>query len=344
MSVSDAVILVDGSEGEGGGQILRSSLTLSMATGKPFRIFRIRAGRRKPGLLRQHLASVRAAARVCNAHVEGAELGSQSVVFRPGPVVPGEYAFAVAGAGSSTLVFQTVLPALLAAGRPFRLTLEGGTHNPAAPPLEFLERAYLAALARMGVETVLQVERRGFFPAGGGKWSIGVTPPSAPRPLYMRERGEPLGHAAKVLWNRIPAPEPERARAHLARGLGWDPASIASEEARESPGPGHVILAELRYRHATEVVTAFNAFGASPEAVCDGLIADLRRFMDAGVPVGWRLADQLLLPMALGAGGAFLTLPLSLHARTNIGTIGKFLDRPIAAAENGDGNVEVRVG
>lgn len=342
--MTHADILVDGSDGEGGGQILRSSLTLSMATGKPFRIHRIRAGRKKPGLLRQHLASVRAAARVCNAHVEGAELGSQSVSFRPGPVVPGEYAFAISGAGSSVLVFQTVMPALLAAGKPFRLALEGGTHNPAAPPLEFLERVYLAALARMGVEAALTVERRGFFPAGGGKWSIAVAPPPEPRPLIMLERGEPLGHSAKALWNRIPASEAERARAHLAARLGWDPSAIASEEAKESPGPGNVILAELRYRHATEVVTAFNAFGASPEAVCDGLIADMRRFMDSGAPVGWRLADQLLVPMALGAGGAFRTLPLSLHARTNIGTIGKFLDRPIAVEGIGDGTVEVGVG
>lgn len=342
--MSSGEIFIDGSEGEGGGQILRSSLALSMATGKPFRIRGIRAGRKKPGLLRQHLTCVRAAARVCDARVEGAEPGSQSLSFRPGPMVPGEYAFAVGSAGSSTLVFQTVMPALLTTGRPFRLTLEGGTHNPAAPPLEFLEKAYLAALARMGVEASLSVERRGFFPAGGGKWSIAVAPPDRLRPLSMLERGEALEHGAKVLWNRIPASEPARARAHLAKGMGWNPADIVLEEAKESPGPGNVILAELRYAHATEVVTAFNAFGASPEAVCDGLIADLRRFMAAGAPVGWRLADQLLVPMALGAGGSFRTLPLSLHARTNIGTIGKFLDRPIEVEELDGRAVEVRVG
>lgn len=337
-------IIVDGSAGEGGGQILRSSLALSMATGKPFRIYGIRAGRRKPGLLRQHLTSVRAAARVCNAQVEGAELGSKSLVFRPGPIVPGDYSFAVGSAGSSTLVFQTVMPALITTGQPFRLTLEGGTHNPSAPPLEFLGQVYLAALARMGVEASISVERRGFFPAGGGKWTIAVTPPAELRPLAMLERGEALEQGAKVLWNRIPSEEPLRARAHLAQGMGWNPAGIVLEEAKESPGPGNVILAELRYAFVTEVITAFNAFGASPEAVCEGLMTDVRGFQGFDVPVGRRLADQLMLPMALGAGGEFRTMPLSLHSRTNIGTIGKFLDRPIEVEEQEGGTVIVRIG
>ena len=132
---SDMIIL-DGSEGKGGAQILRSALSLSMATGQPFRMYNIRASRKKPGLLRQHLTCVRAAARIWSAQVEGAELGSPRLTFKPGPIVPGEYAFAVGSAGSSILVFQTVMPALITTGQSFALTLEGGTHNPAAPPLE----------------------------------------------------------------------------------------------------------------------------------------------------------------------------------------------------------------
>ncbi|MDB5051449.1 MAG: rtcA [Fibrobacteres bacterium] len=314
-----------------------------MATGKPFRIHRIRAGRKKPGLMRQHLTCVKAAARVCSAQVEGAELGSTALSFRPGPMIPGRYSFAVGSAGSSTLVFQTLMPALITTGRPFEMTLEGGTHNPAAPSLDFLDRVYLAALRRMGVQATIKVERRGFFPAGGGKWTIAVATSGALMPLHVPERGRMLGRTAKVLWNRIPPREPERARAHLSAGLGWDPADIESEEALDSPGPGNVILAELRYEHITEMVTAFNPFGASPEAVCDGLMADVRRYQEHGAPVGWRLADQLLLPMALGAGGLFRTMPLSTHTRTNIETIGLFLERGIEVREMERGVAEVEV-
>lgn len=336
-------IILDGSSGEGGGQILRSSLALSMATGKPFRIHRIRAGRKKPGLMRQHLTCVKAAARICSAQVEGAELGSTALSFRPGPLIPGRYAFAVGSAGSSTLVFQTLMPALLGSGMDFELTLEGGTHNPAAPPLDFLDRVYLAALRRMGAEVSLSVERRGFFPAGGGKWNVLVGPSRAPVPFEVPQRGRLLKRTAKVLWNRIPAREPERARAHLSGKLGWDPADIELEEAVESPGPGSVILAELRYEHITEMVTAFNPFGASPEAICEGLMADVRRYDDKDTPVGWRLADQLLLPMALGAGGVFRTMPVSTHTRTNIETIGEFLERRIEVVDVAEGISEVRI-
>ncbi|MDB5103173.1 MAG: 3-terminal-phosphate cyclase [Fibrobacteres bacterium] len=336
-------IILDGSRGEGGGQILRSSLALSMATGRPFRIHRIRAGRKKPGLMRQHLTCVKAAARVCSARVEGDELGSLALTFRPGPMIPGRYSFSVGSAGSSTLVFQTLMPALLTTGSAFEMTLEGGTHNPAAPPLDFLDRVYLAALRRMGVSAAISVERRGFFPNGGGKWTVAVSPSNALVPLHLPERGRMLSQKAKVLWNRIPPQEPERARAHLSGSLGWDPADIETEEAVDSPGPANVILAELRYEHITEMVTAFNPFGATPEALCEGLMADVRRYRESGAPVGWRLADQLLLPMALGAGGSFRTMPLSNHTRTNIETIGLFLERRIEAREADGGSVDITV-
>src|SRR5215468_5607208 len=135
-------IAIDGSAGEGGGQILRTSLALSLVTGAGFRIESIRAGRKKPGLLRQHLTAVQAAAEISGARVQGAEMGSLALTFAPRAVVPGEYGFSIGTAGSATLVLQTVLPALLTASKPSRITLEGGTHNPAAPPFEFLERAF----------------------------------------------------------------------------------------------------------------------------------------------------------------------------------------------------------
>jgi len=163
------MITIDGSFGEGGGQILRTSLALSLVTGKPFSIEKIRAGRAKPGLLRQHLTAVRAAGEIGRARIEGAELGSGQLTFVPDAVRPGAYDFAVGTAGSATLVLQTMLPALMLAGGPSQLRLEGGTHNTYAPPLDFLEKAFLPILRRMGPEVAVTLERFGFYPAGGGR-------------------------------------------------------------------------------------------------------------------------------------------------------------------------------
>lgn len=162
------MLTLDGARGEGGGQVLRTALALSIVTGTPLRIVRIRAGRERPGLMRQHLAAVRAAAAISRAEVEGAAEGSRELVFRPGPVVPGKYAFSVGTAGSATLVFQTVLPALLRASAPSHVTFEGGTHNPLAPPFEFVERAFAPLLRRMGAGLALKLKRPGFYPRGGG--------------------------------------------------------------------------------------------------------------------------------------------------------------------------------
>src|SRR6185295_18962730 len=159
------MLKLDGSVGEGGGQILRTALALSALTGQPFQIDRIRAQRRKPGLMRQHLTAVRAAAEVCQATVAGDSLGSMALSFVPGAVKAGSYSFAVGTAGSATLVLQTVLPPLLVAAGPSTLTIEGGTHNPLAPPFDFLERSFLPLVARMGPQFEARLERWGFYPA-----------------------------------------------------------------------------------------------------------------------------------------------------------------------------------
>ena len=341
--IDGEMVVLDGSQGEGGGQILRSSLALSMATGKPFRISGIRAGRKKPGLMRQHLTAVQAAARVCSAQVEGDVIGSTDLLFRPGPMIPGEYKFSVGTAGSSTLVFQTLMPALLLTGKPFVLTLEGGTHNPASPCLDFLEKVYLACLKRMGVEAEITVERRGFYPAGGGKWTVEVMPPTVLRPLEVLERGTFLSQQAKVIWSKIPAIVPERERAYLKSRLGLQDGQIRIEEATDSIGPGNVIVAELHYENIAEVVSGFGEFGVASETVADAVVQECREYQKHGAPVGQHLADQLLLPMALGAGGVFRTLPLTLHSRTNIETIGRFLPRPIEVQTLEGKIVEVRI-
>ncbi len=170
------VLTIDGADGEGGGQILRTSLALSLVTGIPFRIERLRAGRPRPGLLRQHLTAAHAAAEVGQVQVTGAALGSLSLTFVPGRVTPGTYSFSVGTAGSTTLVLQTVLPALLLASEPSTLTLAGGTHNPFAPPFDFLAQAYLPLVNRMGPQVTATLERPGFYPAGGGTCQITIAP------------------------------------------------------------------------------------------------------------------------------------------------------------------------
>ncbi len=160
------IITIDGSQGEGGGQVLRSSLALSLVTGRPVVIEKIRAARKKPGLMRQHLTAVLAAAEIGGAEVEGATLGSRCLVFRPGPIRAGDCAFRVGTAGSATLVLQTVLPALLVAKDESNLTLEGGTHNPMAPPLDFLTKSYLPLFNRLGPTVEASLVRPGFYPVG----------------------------------------------------------------------------------------------------------------------------------------------------------------------------------
>ena len=341
-NMSDEIVM-DGSRGEGGGQILRSSLALSMATGKPFRIDRIRANRKKPGLMRQHLTAVQAAARICSAHVEGDAIGSTHLSFRPGPMIPGEYRFSVGTAGSTTLVFQTVLPALLTAGKPFAFELEGGTHNPASPCLDFLDRVFLACLKPMGVEARITVERRGFYPAGGGKWRVEVVPPAGLGSLEILARGEFLSQRARVIWSKVPPHVAERERAHLKSRLGLPDGHILIEEARDSIGPGNVILVELAYENISEIASGYGAFGVASEAVAEEVALACREYQKHGAPVGEHLADQLLLPMVLGAGGAFRTSPLTLHSRTNIETIGRFVSRPIEVRPLEGRMVEVRV-
>src|SRR5512141_1809539 len=198
------MITIDGSKGEGGGQILRTSLALSLVTGQPFRMERVRARRQKPGLLKQHLTAVEAAKTVGCAEVEGAALSSQTFEFRAGPVTPGNYRFAVGTAGSATLVLQTVLPALLAASGHSTLTLEGGTHNPMAPPFDFLAKCFIPLVHRMGPSVELDLQRHGFYPAGGGRFHARIEPVKKLSRLELLERGSIRARQARVLVSKLP--------------------------------------------------------------------------------------------------------------------------------------------
>ena len=327
------MLTIDGAQGEGGGQILRSSLALSLITGQPFRIERIRAGRKRPGLLRQHLTAARAAAEVSGGRLEGDRLGASTLSFTPAAVRAGEHRFAIGSAGSASLVLQTVLPALLRADGPSRLRLEGGTHNPFAPPFEFLERSFLPLLGRMGVRVSARLERPGFYPAGGGVFEVEIEPAPLAR-LELLERGALRGRRARALVARLPRTIAERELARVRARLGWEEACLLVEE-RADAGPGTVLTLEVEHAEVCEVVTGFGERGVPAERVADGAISALERYLTAGVPVGEHLADQLLLPLAVGGGGVFRTLAPSPHARTNLEVIRRFLPLEARLEERG---------
>lgn len=314
---------LDGSQGEGGGQILRTALSLSMITGRPFVIERIRAGRKKPGLLRQHLTAVLAAAQVCGAEVEGAEAGSQRLRFKPGPVRGGDYRHAIGSAGSCTLVLQTVLPALWFADGPSTLSVSGGTHNPAAPPADFLIRAWQPLIRRMGVALDIRLARHGFYPAGGGEVLAETAPVTVWQALHLNARGDLRCQSAVGVVAGVPAEVAKREMQRVASQLG-----VVDEELRVLPsseGPGNVLLVVLEYPEVTEVFSAFGERGVPAETVADRAAREARLFRDSGAPVGEHLADQLLLPMALAGQGSLTTHVLSSHLKTNCQVIEAFL-------------------
>lgn len=252
------MIEIDGSQGEGGGQILRTSLSLAACFGKPVHIRHIRHGRKKPGLMRQHLACVNAIAKVCNASVKGASIGSKAVEFVPAAIQAGSYHFSVGSAGSSTLVFQTVLPALLLAEKPSSLVFEGGTHNPMAPSYDFIKSAFLPVLKQLGVQYTMDIERYGFYPVGAGKWKIIITPQQQYSKLKLEQREKLLATEAQCIGAGIPAHVIERERIQLLRKLRWSENSITTAKVN-SLGSGNIVSLKVSYSKVTEIVDSIGA-------------------------------------------------------------------------------------
>jgi RNA 3'-terminal phosphate cyclase (ATP) len=335
------MLIIDGSTGEGGGQILRSSLSLSMITGQPVRIENIRAKRPKPGLMRQHLACVLAAQAVSGAQVSGAELGSQTLVFEPGAMRPGEHAFDIGSAGSCLLVLQTVLPALMLAAAPSQLKLSGGTHNPLAPNFHFIERTFLPQLARLGVFVQVTLRRHGFYPAGGGEMLALIEPAAGGlRPFDLLERGA-VGEAyAESLVAAVPRRVAERELSLLRDALGWSDAQLRVPNVRQNEGPGNALIATLAFEHVTEVFTVFGEKSVSSEQVAHRLLRQVKAYEASTAAAGPYLADQLALPWALavhqsGQAAAFTCSEVTEHTRTNLDVIQRFL--PVAAEVTREG-------
>ena len=332
------MVHIDGSTGEGGGQILRSALALSMVTARPFHIDNIRANRSKPGLLRQHLTAVKAAAEVCDAQVSGDELGSTIVEFIPGEVKGGEYTLAIGSAGSTTLVLQTVLPALMLASGPSIVVIEGGTHNAHAPSVDFLCHAFLPILERMGPRVSVELERHGFYPAGGGLIRVAIEPVKQLKPISIMDRGEVLSQHATATVAGLSPDIAKRELDVIAKKLEWDEDSLRIEQLADSVGPGNVLSIKIQNEHTTEVFTGFGERGRSAERVAKSTVAQVHHYLHKGVPVWRHLADQLMLPFALAGTGEFCTCALTPHSETNASVIEQFLQIKVQTEELKRGN------
>jgi RNA 3'-terminal phosphate cyclase (ATP) len=337
-AINAPMLTIDGSIGEGGGQILRTALSLAICEQRAFKIVNIRGQRPKPGLRPQHLAAVRAAAQICSASVEGDAIGSRALTFIPGRVEPGNYLFSIGTAGSASLVLQTVLPALLTAERSSELRLEGGTHNPRAPTFECLARAYLPLIERMGPRVGIELERPGFEPAGGGALRASIEPVHRLAPLHLTERGAVLRIEAEILLSKLPRHIAEREAAVLAEMLHLSDATIARRVVGGSPGPGNVVTVVTTCDRVTEVSVGFGRRGVPAEHVARGVAESVQRYLATSAPVGVHLADQLLLPLALAGSGSFVTVQPTEHTLTNSRVIREFLPVEIRCGTVAGGN------
>jgi len=337
------VILIDGAQGEGGGQILRSALTLSLCTQTPFQLHSIRAGRKRPGLMRQHLTAVRAAAEISGARVEGDAIGSMEIVFHPAPVRPGDYTFAVGTAGSTMLVLQTLLLPLLLAEGESTVCLQGGTHNPFAPPFDFVAQCFLPRLRSMGAEVDVELVRAGFYPAGGGEVRARLGACPALEGFDWLERAPVKARLARALVSQLDPEIAQRELSVVERKLGLSGDELRVETVKDSPGPGNIVHVHFETEESVHIFTGFGERQRRAEAVAQMAVDAARRFLATDVPVGSRLADQLLLPLALAGGGLFRTLRPTEHTKTNARIVSKFVPVDIVLEDEAEDVCRVTV-
>ncbi|MBI5545826.1 MAG: RNA 3'-terminal phosphate cyclase, partial [Deltaproteobacteria bacterium] len=271
------------------------------------------------------------------------EVGSRELSFLPGPVRAGDYRFSVGTAGSATLVFQTVFPALALASGRSTVVVEGGTHNPMAPPYDFLARAFLPLVARMGPRATPTLERPGFYPAGGGRFRVEIEPAPAFARLDLMERGAILERRATAVVALLAHSIAERELRVVLEKLHWDPPCARVEHVGDAAGPGNAVTVEIVAEHVTEVFTGFGERGVSAERVAAKVVEEAAQYLAADVPVGPHLADQLLLPLALGAGGSFRTMVPTRHTRTHADLLQAFLGVDIQLRDLGERGWEIAV-
>lgn len=326
-----SLLEIDGSFGEGGGQILRSSLSLSLLTGRGFHLRHIRARRPKPGLQPQHRMSVRAAAAIGQAQLRGDSLGSTDLTFEPGEVQPGKYRFDIGTAGATGLVLHTLyLPLMFGTTAPSELILTGGTHVSTSPCFHFLDVTWRAYLQKLGLHLRLEMKRPGFYPRGGGEAHVFLQPAAEIRPLRLLQRG-PVSVAGFSAVAGLPDQIARRQARRLRYRLEQNDLRAAIDEETWEGGPGTVLTAILDTTPPT-LFFSLGERGKPAERVADDVVDDVLEYVSAGeqYAVDPHSADQLVLPLALAKGASEFTVSkVTLHLHTNIAVIRQFLEREI---------------
>ena len=320
-------IRIDGTMGEGGGQVLRSSLTLSLLTGRPVQLHGIRARRERPGLGFQHCMAVQAAARIARARVEGDRVGSRELRFDPCTPMAGDYHFDIGTAGSTGLVLQTVLLPLALAPGASRLRISGGTHVPLSPCFHYLDWHWRDMLARLGIPFDLHLTRAGFYPPGGGELQAAIPGGARIQGLDLQRRGRLLELRGLSAVASLPLEIAERQRSQALRRLrGLDPQAGIELESLPAASPGTLLVLFARFEQGQACFTALGARGKRAERVADEAVDELFRFLATEGAVDRWLADQLLLPLALAPGASSLrTSEVTLHLLTQAEVIRAFL-------------------
>lgn len=320
-------MVIDGSQGEGGGQVLRTALALAALLQRPLALHEIRARRKKPGLRPQHLAAVRALARITAAELAGDRENSTALTFNPGPIRGGHYHFRIATAGSVTLLAATLIPPLLFADHPSTVRLEGGTHVPLSPVFHYLDEIFLPCLRRMGAQVEASLERWGWYPAGGGACTLRISPLPTLRPLWLPRRGRLQRLTLTLGLAGLPLHIVEREEAWVRRWLAEAGQTCESRFlAAPSPGQGNLLFLKGEYEEGLAGFSALGQKGKPAEAVAAELCRDWRAFDQSGGALDQHLADQLLLYLALAAGeSCFTTEAITSHLETNLALLENFL-------------------
>jgi RNA 3'-terminal phosphate cyclase (ATP) len=344
--MGQTLLEIDGSFGEGGGQILRTSLALSLLTGKGFHLRNVRAGRAKPGLQPQHLMSVRAAVTIGQAQLRGASQNSTDLVFEPGQVIPGKYQFAIGTAGATGLVLHTLfLPLALRGDIPSELTITGGTHVSTSPCFHFLDTTWRAYLELLGLRIKLQMRRPGFYPRGGGVIEAHIQPCLRLHGLKLDD----LGPVTTATGFSAVAGLPEDIAKRQARRAGYrlKEAGLKVNLREESwdGGPGTVLAVVLNTAPVPSLFFALGERGKRAERVADEAVDQLRAFLQTTPPaMDAHSADQIVLPLALAEEpSSYRVAKVTQHLLTNIAVIKQFVEREILCegAEGEPGRVQV---
>jgi len=327
-------IYIDGSLGEGGGQILRTSLALAALLGRPVRIDNIRANRSQPGLKTQHLAGVLALARITDAEVQGAHKHSTGLEFMPRTIRGGRYRFEISTAGASSMLLSAILPALLFARQPSEITITGGTHVPFSPPFHYLDKVFLPALRKLGGGVELELVRWGFYPKGGGEIRARVTPCQGLKGSKLTQRGDLLNiQFSACSSSHLPEHIAQREIGQASKNLlGYSARMKTKSLTCQSYSPGNFVFLEAEYEHSAAGFSALGKRGRPAEEVAEEACRTFWDFENTGATVDSHLADQIILYLALAQGESHvITEKATGHLLTNIDIIRKFLPVDIRA-------------